>query len=180
MQHYYGGNEILIFLIEVVLAGPPSPLTKYLKDCFKSSRIPGSFGQVIHLPIPDKLVGFHQLLLEPFHINIDEKLCTMYPLTSPYYTQQFGVSILYTKQYSTYIDIPVPLFSSSHPIYSTPSLSDTAGVVVGIVLGNPKNIILLHGLPNFSVFLCQNMALMRVVIVNKGSLLGEISSKHLL
>ena len=95
MQHYYGGNEILIFLIEVVLAGPPSPLTKYLKDCFKSSRIPGSFGQVIHLPIPDKLVGFHQLLLEPFHINIDEKLCTMYPLTSPYYTQQFGVSILF-------------------------------------------------------------------------------------
>ena len=66
----------------------------------------------------------------------------MYPLTSPYYTQQFGVSILYTKQYSTYIDIPVPLFSSSHPIYSTPSLSDTAGVVVEIVLGNPKNIIL--------------------------------------
>ena len=104
----------------------------------------------------------------------------MYPLTSPYYTQQFGVSILYTKQYNTYIDIPVPLFSSSHPIYSTPSLSDTAGVVVGIVLGNPKNIRLLHGLPNFSVFLCQNMALMRVVIVNKGSLLGEISSKHLL
>ena len=81
----YGGNgnEILIFLIEV-LAGPP-PITKYLKDCFKSSRIPGSFGQVIHLPIPDKLVGFHWLLLEPFHINIDEKLC-MYPLTSPYYT----------------------------------------------------------------------------------------------
>ena len=79
MQHYYGGNEILIFLIEVVLAGPPSPLTKYLKDCFKSSRIPGSFGQVIHLPIPDKLVGFHQLLLEPFHINIDENLCMYVP-----------------------------------------------------------------------------------------------------
>ena len=77
--------------------------------------------------------------------------------------------------------IPVPLFSSSHPIYSTPSLSDTAGV--GIVLGNPENIttwtakFFRVSVPKHGI----DEGRRRFVVVNKGSLLGEISStKHLL
>ena len=47
---------------------------------------------------------FRALLPKPFHINIDESCILKGSLYYP------------------------PLFSSSHPIYSTPSLSDTAGV----------------------------------------------------
>ena len=65
---------------------------------------------------------FRALLPKPFHINIDESCILKGSLYYP------------------------PLFSSSHPIYSTPSLSDTAGV--GNVLRNPKILL------TFCVFIC--------------------------